>query len=268
MSCDTPASQPGTLTYNQQLNTYNFPSRFTIHHSLFTIHYSPSELIISSCAVYKVMCFRVKFVIKILLMKRNPFQRFGKRLINYFFQGLLYLAPVTITLWVLYRLFVWVDSLFTGTIKNLTGIAIPGLGFIVLLVIISLVGLLGSTFIFHPVVNYLDKLLTQTPLIKIVYTSVKDLVSAFVGQKKRFNEPVLIRLSKNMDMERVGFITNRDLSLIGEPNEKVAVYLPHAYAWSGNVYIVPADNVKKIDASSMDVMKFIISAGVSNLNNK
>jgi uncharacterized membrane protein len=151
-------------------------------------------------------------------MKRNPFQHFWKKLINFFLQGLLYLAPVTITLWVLYRMFVWVDGLFTGTIKDVIGFAIPGLGFIILLVIISLVGFLGSTFIFHPVVNYLDSLLVKTPLIKIVYTSVKDLVSAFVGQKKRFNEPVLIKLSQNMDMERVGFITNRDLSMIGEPN--------------------------------------------------
>jgi len=214
------------------------------------------------------MRFRTKFADKLLHMKRNPFQSFWKKLINYFFQGLLYLAPVTITLWVLYKMFVWVDSLFTGTIKDLFGFAIPGLGFIVLLALISLVGFLGSTFIFYPVVNYLDSVLKRTPLIKIVYTSVKDLVSAFVGQKKRFNEPVLIKMGKNMDVERLGFITNRDLSIIGESNEKVAVYLPHAYAWSGNIYIVPADNVKKIDASSMEVMKFIISAGVTNVNNK
>ncbi|MBN2638552.1 MAG: DUF502 domain-containing protein [Bacteroidales bacterium] len=201
-------------------------------------------------------------------MKNNPFQRFGKRLINYFFQGLLYLAPVTVTLWVIYRIFEFIDSLLTGYIKDLLGINIPGLGFIILLATISLVGFLGSTFIFLPVVNYLDKLLTKTPLIKIVYTSVKDLISAFVGQKKKFNEPVLIRMNRDWEVERIGFITNRDLSLIGEPNKKVAVYLPHAYTWSGNIYIVPADNVKKIDAPAMEIMKFVISAGVTNINNK
>lgn len=199
---------------------------------------------------------------------KHSFQHFGKKLINYFLQGLLYLAPVTITLWVIYQIFVFIDSLLTSYIKALIGIDIPGLGLILLLVIISLVGFLGSTFIFHPVVNYLDKVLTKTPLIKIVYTSVKDLVSAFVGQKKKFNEPVLIRMSREWEVERIGFITNRDLSIIGEPNKKVAVYLPHAYTWSGNIYVVPAENVKKIDAPAMEVMKFVISAGVTNINNK
>lgn len=199
---------------------------------------------------------------------KNPFRHFGKNLINYFLQGLLYLAPVTITLWVIYQIFVFIDSLLTGYIKQIIGIDIPGLGLLLLLVTISLVGFLGSTFIFHPVVNYLDKVLTKTPLIKIVYTSVKDLVSAFVGQKKKFNEPVLIRMSREWEVERIGFITNRDLSIIGEPNKKVAVYLPHAYTWSGNIYVVPAENVKKIDAPAMEVMKFVISAGVTNINNK
>ncbi|MBN2614356.1 MAG: DUF502 domain-containing protein [Bacteroidales bacterium] len=199
---------------------------------------------------------------------KHPFQHFGKRLINYFLQGLLYLAPVTITLWVIYQIFVFIDSLLTSYIKAVIGIDIPGLGLIILLVTISLVGFLGSTFIFHPVVNYLDKVLTKTPLIKIVYTSVKDLVSAFVGQKKKFNEPVLIRMSREWEVERIGFITNHDLSIIGEPNKKVAVYLPHAYTWSGNIYVVPAENVKKIDAPAMEVMKFVISAGVTNINNK
>lgn len=201
-------------------------------------------------------------------MKHNTFQHFGKRIINYFLQGLLYLAPLTITLWVIYRIFVFIDSLLTGYITDLIGINIPGLGFIILLVTISLVGFLGSTFIFRPVINYLDSLLTKTPLIKIVYTSVKDLVSAFVGQKKKFTEPVLIRMSREWEVERIGFITNHDLSIIGETNKKVAVYLPHAYTWSGNIYVVPAENVKKIDAPAMEVMKFVVSAGVTNINNK
>jgi len=201
-------------------------------------------------------------------MKHNTFQHFGKRIINYFLQGLLYLAPLTITLWVIYRIFFIIDSLLTGYIKDLIGINIPGLGFIILLITISLVGFLGSTFIFRPVINYLDSLLTKTPLIKIVYTSVKDLVSAFVGQKKKFTEPVLIRMSQEWEVERIGFITNHDLSIIGETNKKVAVYLPHAYTWSGNIYVVPAENVKKIDAPAMEVMKFVVSAGVTNINNK
>lgn len=199
-------------------------------------------------------------------MKNNIFQRLAKKFVNSFLQGLLFLVPVTVTIWVIYSIFELIDSLLTSPIKHFTGINIPGLGFIILLVVISLVGLLGSTIIFRPVVSYFDDLLAKAPLIKIIYTATKDLISAFVGQKRRFKEPVLVKLSKEWDVERVGFITSRSLEALGEQEGKVAVYLPHAYAWSGNLNIVPVENIRPIDASSMEVMKFIISAGVTNIN--
>lgn len=199
-------------------------------------------------------------------MKNNIFQKLTKKFINSFLQGLLFLVPVTVTIWVIYSIFELIDSLLTTPIKEILKVNIPGLGFVILIVVISLIGLLGSTIIFRPVVNYFDELLTRAPLIKIIYTSTKDLISAFVGQKRRFKEPVLVKLSKEWDVERVGFITSHSLEALGEGEGKVAVYLPHAYTWSGNIYIVPVENVRPVDASSMEVMKFIISAGVTNIN--
>jgi uncharacterized membrane protein len=134
-----------------------------------------------------------------------------------------------------------------------------------LLLLITAIGLLGSTIVFTPIWAYLDRLLSRAPLIKLIYTGIKDLVSAFVGQKKRFTEPVLVRISSTTEMEKLGFVTNKDLSIIGLSNDKVAVYLPHSYAWSGNLVIVPAKHVKSIDASTAEVMKFIISAGVTTI---
>ena len=193
-------------------------------------------------------------------------QKITKKLINSFLQGLLLLVPVSVTIWVIYSIFELIDNLLTDPIKKVIGINIPGLGLVFLIIVISLVGLLGSTIIFRPVVSYFDDLLARAPLVKIIYTSTKDLISAFVGQKRSFKEPVLVRMSKEWEVERVGYITNRSLAALGEPGEKVAVYLPHAYAWSGNLYIVPAENVKLIKAPSMEVMKFIISAGVTKIN--
>ena len=193
-------------------------------------------------------------------------QKITKKLINSFLQGLLLLVPVSVTIWVIYSIFELIDNLLTDPIKKVIGINIPGLGLVFLIIVISLVGLLGSTIIFKPVVSYFDDLLARAPLVKIIYTSTKDLISAFVGQKRSFKEPVLVRMSKEWEVERVGYITNRSLAALGEPGEKVAVYLPHAYAWSGNLYIVPAENVKLIKAPSMEVMKFIISAGVTKIN--
>jgi uncharacterized membrane protein len=187
-------------------------------------------------------------------------------LMNYFFQGLLFLAPVAITIWALFVLFNWINGILQPYIDQVIGINIPGLGIVILLVIILLIGFLGSTIVFRPIISYFDRLMIRAPLIKILYTAVKDLVSAFVGKKKRFNQPVLVRLGDGLDIERIGFLTNNDLSILGDANEKVAVYLPHSYAWSGNLIVVPAGNVTPIGASSTEVMKFIISAGLTQID--
>ncbi len=188
-----------------------------------------------------------------------------KRIVNYFFKGLLLLAPITVTVWAIIELFNLIDGLLKNLIISVIGRDIPGLGIVILLLLISGIGYLGSTIIFNPIVTYFDKLMARAPLIKIIYTAVKDLVSAFVGQKKRFTEPVLVKIGKDSGLEKIGFITNKDLSVIGMSNEKVAVYLPHSYAWSGNLFIVPIEHITKVNASSTDVMKFVISAGVTNM---
>jgi len=194
----------------------------------------------------------------------------GKRIFralgNYFLQGLLFIAPISITIWAIYFLFNFINGILQGLIDRLLGVTIPGLGLIILVLVILFIGLLGSTFLFQPIINYFDRLMVKAPLIKIIYTAVKDLVSAFVGQKKRFNEPVLVKISKDSNLEKIGFITNKDLSVLGQPNGKVAVYLPHSYAWSGNLFIVNSENLSPVKASSTEVMKFIISAGVTNID--
>jgi len=194
--------------------------------------------------------------------------KLSSRLLNYFFQGLLFITPVTITIWAIITLFDYINGLLQGYVDEVIGFSIPGLGLIILLIMITLIGFLGSTIIFQPIIHYFDRLLVKAPLIKIIYTAVKDLVSAFVGKKKRFNRPVLVRINKETELEKIGFVTNDDLSIIGQKSKKVAVYLPHSYAWSGNLFIVPADLITPIDASATEVMKFVISAGVTNIDEK
>lgn len=188
-----------------------------------------------------------------------------KTFVNYFFKGLLFLAPVAITIWAILELFYLIDGLLQGYINQYLGWQIPGLGLLILLLLITFIGFIGSTILFRPIVTYFDRLMARAPLIKIIYTAVKDLVSAFVGQKKRFTEPVLVKLDSASNIEKLGFITNKDLSIIDVSNEKVAVYLPHSYAWSGNLIIVSTKYVKPLKASSTEVMKFIISAGVTSI---
>ena len=185
-----------------------------------------------------------------------------RSLFSYFLQGLLYIAPLFITGYAIWFSFVYVDELLNQYIRDYLKFNIPGLGLVTILLLITLVGFLGRTIIFKPMMVYLDKAATKVPFIKIIYTSIKDLMSAFVGQKRKFTEPVLVKVNKGSDLEKLGFLTQRDLSSLGIGSDRVAVYLPHSYNFSGNLFIVAAENVRPIDAPAAEVMKFIVSAGV------
>lgn len=194
--------------------------------------------------------------------------RFWKQIFSWFLQGLLFIAPVALTIYILVISFNFVDGILTGIISEVIGFKIPGLGLVVIIFGITLIGFLGSSIVFRPLLQYFDKIISQAPLVKVIYTSIKDFMSAFVGKEKRFTEPVLVKVSKESNLEKMGFITQKDLSNLGIEKGKVAVYLPHSYNFSGNLFIAPVENITPLDAPPAEVMKFIVTAGVTSFENK
>ena len=185
-------------------------------------------------------------------------RRLGRALVSYFLRGLLLVVPVTIIVVAMYRMFIWLDHIIE--------LDFPGLGLLSLLLIITLAGWLGSTILFQPLADLGQDLLQRIPILKTVYDALKDLVGALVGNKRSFDKPVLVKLLNNSELEKLGFITQDDLSELGIPGGKVAVYLPHSFAWSGNLYVVPVEYVTPIKAKAGDVMKFIVSGGVAHVD--
>lgn len=180
------------------------------------------------------------------------------RLIRYFFQGLLLTVPLAVTIAVIYRSLAFIDELLPGRY--------PGLGILLIISSITILGAIGSSIIIQPFLNYFDELLERAPLVKVIYSSVKDLLSAFVGKEKKFNQPVLVKVRKDEELMRVGFITKNDLTGMGLPNALVAVYFPMSYSFSGNVYIIPANQLTPFKGSSAEVMKFVVSGGVTDVD--
>jgi uncharacterized membrane protein len=184
-----------------------------------------------------------------------------KRLINYFLQGLLYIVPITVTLFVVYWTFQKIDGILSPITK------IPGLGLIVIIVIITFIGFIGTIIITSPINSFFQRILKKAPLLQTIYSSVKDLTSTFVGKKKGFNQPVLIKIYENSTIQRIGFITNEDLKTLNIKEGKVIVYLPHSYAFSGQLFVVDRSYIKPINASSSEIMKLIISGGITEVDN-
>ena len=181
------------------------------------------------------------------------------KIINYFFQGLLYIVPISVTLYVVYWSFNKIDGILPFDF--------PGLGLIVVVTIITLIGAIGSKLISSPINSLFVKLLEKAPLLKTIFSSVKDLMNTFVGGKKGFDQAVLVKIYENSTIERIGFITNEDLKNLNINSERVLVYLPHSYAFSGQLFIVDKKNITTINSASSDVMKLIVSGGVTEIEN-
>lgn len=204
-----------------------------------------------------------------------PHKFHWRQLFNYFLQGLIILAPITITGWAVISLFIYIDNILPNLVHAVFPVLyppdengnihkFPGLGFLVIIVLIILVGFVSTSYIVGKMVDFFGHVLERTPGIKFIYTAVKDFLEAFAGEKRKFDKPVLVNVDAN-DVWRMGFMTQESGSRLGL-EEHVIVYVPHSYAVSGVVYIVPTEKVKLLtNVSSTEAMKFALSGGVAEL---
>ncbi len=196
--------------------------------------------------------------------------RFGK-LFQYFLQGLLVMAPIAITAYAVYWVVSTLDNLLPIFVREEANGQITirnyGLGFLIIIVAIVLIGWLSSFFIRSSLFHLFDSLLSKTPGIRFIYSTTKEFFEAFAGEKKKFNKPVLANIDDN-DVWRVGFITQEEVTDFGF-TDYVAVYIPMSYSIAGNVYLLPRARVRVItDVNATDAMKFAISGGVTNVDDK
>lgn len=184
-----------------------------------------------------------------------------KTILNYFLRGMLIVFPLGATIYLVAITIEWINTTFNKLFFSWFDYNIPGLGILTGFVIISLVGFVFSRAFTKPIVHLFEKLFTRTPFVSIIYTSLKDLTEAFVGEKKKFTKPVKARFG-DTGVLRFGFITQDSLEQVGLEDE-VAVYCPHSYNVSGNLYILPRKDVTPIEADPADFMRFIVSGGVT-----
>lgn len=188
-----------------------------------------------------------------------------KRLGTYLIQGILLIAPLAATVYIVYILFMFTDGLLSTYLEKYFELKIPGLGILIILLMLVILGAVGETIFARPIKFLIRRLLERAPLLRLIYSSVKDLFSAFVGKEKKFHRPVAVLVDEKNDMWRIGFLTSERLGEMGLEG-KVAVYFPFSFNIYGVLYIVPAEHIKHLNISPSDAMKFIISAGVAEMD--
>jgi uncharacterized membrane protein len=179
---------------------------------------------------------------------------FLRQILRSFFSGSLFIVPLLATGYFIFMSFRWLDGLLN--------LPYPGIGFTIILGAITIFGYFTTNFAFKAFSDWFDHLMNKIPLIKLIYSSLKDLLSAFVGDKRKFNKPVLVTINEQNNLHQIGFVTQADLTDLGL-NDMVAVYFPHSYAFSGNHFIVPKSSVKPLNITGAIAMKFIVSGGIS-----
>lgn len=194
--------------------------------------------------------------------------RFAGVLFRYFVKGMLVVIPIGAAIFLMYWAVSTVDKALNlsdvlWVDKNGKHIYIPGLGILNVVVVIMIVGILVTTVVTEPIKRWFKRWFNRLPIFAFLYSSIKDLTEAFVGEEKKFNEPVLVEINE-FGMKKIGFLVQKDLAILGLPGE-VAVYFPYSYSFAGQVIIIDASKVKPIDKSAADIMKFVISGGVSGL---
>jgi uncharacterized membrane protein len=179
-----------------------------------------------------------------------------RRLVSYFLRGLIFVAPFAITIYVCVRIF--------GTIDRWLGLSVPGLGFVVTVIVITLVGFLASTLLATGVLASIETMVNRLPFVRLLYSSTKDLLNAFVGEQRRFDAPVLVPLDDMGQVKGLGFVTQESLDNMGLA-DYVTVYLPFSYSLSGRLLLFPASRVTRLTAVSTEAMAFIVSGGVTEV---
>ncbi len=190
-------------------------------------------------------------------------------LLNYFIKGLIVVVPVGAAFFLIYWAISKIDNALNLSANIWTDsqgkpMYIPGLGIVNVVVVIIIVGILLTNVVTDPIKRWFNRWINRLPIFKFLYSSIKDLTEAFVGEEKKFTEAVIVEINE-FGLKKIGFLVQKDLSKLNLPGE-VAVYFPLSYSFAGQVVIISADKVKPIDKNSADMMKFVISGGVSGLD--
>ena len=194
-----------------------------------------------------------------------------RRMTSYFFQGLLFTAPIAFTIYVFYAIFHWIDEPVKVKLNQVLGNPptqplVPGVGFLLFVVVavgmLMLIGFLCQNLLTSAITRIVERQFSRFPLIRLIHNSIKDLVGAFGGDKRKFDQPVLVTVVPSSDAKLVGFVTRKTMEIWGM-SDQIAVFVPMSFTFGGNLLVVPKDRVKPLNVSVADAMAFVVSGGIA-----
>ncbi|MFP5115033.1 DUF502 domain-containing protein [Bacillaceae bacterium C204] len=188
-----------------------------------------------------------------------------KSIVKNFINGILTIVPIILVIYVIYKTFLFLDGLLGNTLKPyLKEDYIPGIGLLSTLILITFLGWLSTKYISGKIIRLIDRLLEKIPVVKTIYSVIKDTVQSFLGEKKSFSKVALVVIP-GTEMRSLGFITSEQLEDFYSPlKDHVAVYIPQTFQVAGFTFLIPKEQVELIDVKPEEAMKFILSGGMTS----
>jgi uncharacterized membrane protein len=188
-----------------------------------------------------------------------------KSIVKNFINGILTIVPIILVIYVIYKTFLFLDGLLGNTLKPyLKEDYIPGIGLLSTLILITFLGWLSTKYISGKIIRLIDRLLEKIPVVKTIYSVIKDTVQSFLGEKKSFSKVALVVIP-GTEMRSLGFITSEQLEDFYSPlKDHVAVYIPQTFQVAGFTFLIPKEQVEMIDVKPEEAMKFILSGGMTS----
>jgi uncharacterized membrane protein len=180
------------------------------------------------------------------------------------FQGLAVIAPIIITVYVAARALWWLDATVRSGLEYIGSRPVPGVGIVFGVCVIYLIGLLARYWFFNVLLGLGEKVVERIPLVKTVYSSVRDLLQFLEGTKKGGVKPAALK-SEDGNVSVLGLITQDAPGQFLPGGEgKVGIYVPFSYSLGGFTMYVPRGSVQELEGMSVaDLLKLCLTAGVS-----
>ena len=175
------------------------------------------------------------------------------------------MVPLILTIYIIYISFIRIDTFIQGYAVKYVTVKIPGIGIVATIILITIIGFIAQSYIFKPFHKLIDKIFRNIPIINILYTSIKDMLTAFVGDDKKYNKPVLVLMNKSTNLYKIGFMTSEDLSKLGI-YDLVAVYFTHSFTFSGEMFLVKKENITELNITPTEALKYMLSGGSTKIN--
>jgi len=181
---------------------------------------------------------------------------------NYFLSGILVFVPLVITILVIKAIFSFLDNLLLPYLKPYFGYWLPGIGILMILVMIYLTGILVTNYMGRKFFQFGEKLVLNIPLVKSIYSSVKQIIETFSVHEKQMSKKVVMVEYPKENVWSIGLV-NAEVFHPQSRQEMYSILIIAAInPASGFFIMVPKDKVVLLEITVEEAMKWIISGGI------